>query len=124
MIQVNDQIIEVDGQSLYRYNNMQAVDLLRSTSTKVKLKLARYMKGNKYDKINEGVISANDTNFMAANTTAVGAVAMSQTNGATVIKINHSSFNSPQPINNIRSKSEAVEFWSKIVGLEYEIIVS
>lgn len=126
MIQVNDQIIEVDGRSLYRYNNMQAVDLLRSTSTKVKLKLARYMKGNKYDKINEGVISASDTNSMGTNTAAaaVGAVCMNQMNGATVIQINHSSFNPPPPATNVRSKAEAVDFWSKIVGPEYDIIVS
>lgn len=50
-IRVNDQIVEVDGQSLRGFNNHQAVEVLRSTGQVVKLRLARYLRGPKYDQL-------------------------------------------------------------------------
>ena len=47
-IDINDQIISVDGQSLQGFSNHQAVDVLRQTGKIVRLKLARYKKGPKY----------------------------------------------------------------------------
>ncbi|XP_077981370.1 multiple PDZ domain protein-like [Glandiceps talaboti] len=44
-IQVNDQIVEVDGQSLQGFNNKEAVDVLRQTGSTVQLRLARYPQG-------------------------------------------------------------------------------
>ncbi|XP_022092287.1 multiple PDZ domain protein-like isoform X2 [Acanthaster planci] len=44
-VQVNDQIIEVDGQSLEGFTNIEAVDLLRNTGSIVHIKLARHPPG-------------------------------------------------------------------------------
>ncbi|XP_037087777.1 patj homolog, partial [Pollicipes pollicipes] len=50
-IAINDQIIEVDGTPLHGYTNHQAVELLKSTGQVVRLKLARYISGPKYDQL-------------------------------------------------------------------------
>lgn len=126
-IQINDQIIEVDGHSLYGYNNLQAVELLRSTSKVVKLKLARYNKGSKYEQINQGVMNSE-----------LNPPKVHQNNraGSTVIQIN-SSFNSAKTntpesvatssyigsLSAHKSQKELIEKWSPIVGPDFNIIV-
>jgi C-terminal processing protease CtpA/Prc len=57
-INVNDQIIEVDGQSLTGYNNHRAVELLRSTGNRVILTLARYLRGPKYEQLQMAIANA------------------------------------------------------------------
>ncbi len=52
-IQLNDQIIEVDGQSLEGYNNHQAVEVLRNTTSVVRLKLARYKNAPAYEQLQQ-----------------------------------------------------------------------
>ncbi|GFS21988.1 multiple PDZ domain protein [Elysia marginata] len=52
-VHVNDQIIEVDGNSLQGFSNHQAVEVLRNTSQMVRLKLVRFRHGPKYDKLQE-----------------------------------------------------------------------
>lgn len=54
-IQINDQIVEVDGQSLRGFNNHQAVEVLRSTGQIVNLTLARYLRGPKYDQLQQAM---------------------------------------------------------------------
>lgn len=54
-IQINDQIVEVDGQSLRGFNNHQAVEVLRSTGQVVCLTLARYLRGPKYDQLQQAM---------------------------------------------------------------------
>ncbi|XP_033636742.1 multiple PDZ domain protein-like isoform X3 [Asterias rubens] len=44
-VKVNDQIIEVDGQSLDGFTNVEAVDMLRNTGSVVHVKLARHPEG-------------------------------------------------------------------------------
>lgn len=123
-IQINDQIIEVDGHSLYGYNNLQAVELLRSTSKVVKLKLARYKKGFKYEQINQGVMNSE-----------LNPPKVHQNNraGSTVIQINTTTTNTtetvtPSPyigsVSAHKSQKELIEKWSPIVGPEFNIIVS
>ncbi|XP_076355047.1 multiple PDZ domain protein-like isoform X4 [Tachypleus tridentatus] len=56
-ILVNDQIIEVDGRPLHGYTNHQAVEVLRNTGKVVKLRLARYLRGAKYEEIQQAVAS-------------------------------------------------------------------
>jgi len=58
-IAVNDQIIEVDGISLVGYTNHQAVDVLRSTGRVVKLRLARYLCGTKYEQLQQAIASTD-----------------------------------------------------------------
>lgn len=52
-IQVNDQIIEVDGKSLHGFSNHDAVKLLQQTDQTVILKLIRYKHGPKYDQLQQ-----------------------------------------------------------------------
>lgn len=56
---INDQIIEVDGRSLYGYTNHQAVEVLRSAGKVVKLRLARYLRGAKYEQLQEAIASTD-----------------------------------------------------------------
>lgn len=118
-IQINDQIIEVDGRSLYGYNNLQAVDLLRSTGKVVKLKLARYLKGPKYNQINQGV-SSLETHLPVAKPRV-------NSSGSTVIQINTSptnTFDISPHLPESKSTDNLIHKWSQIVGPEFDIIVS
>ncbi|OQR78051.1 patj-like, partial [Tropilaelaps mercedesae] len=56
-IRVNDQVIEVDGRPLQGYTNHQAVELLRSTGKVVKLRLARYLRGARYDQLQQAIMA-------------------------------------------------------------------
>ncbi|GFO19016.1 multiple pdz domain protein, partial [Plakobranchus ocellatus] len=58
-VHVNDQIIEVDGNSLQGFSNHQAVEVLRNTGQLVRLKLVRFRHGPKYDKLQEYLAQAN-----------------------------------------------------------------
>ena len=69
MVQVNDQIVEVDGLSLQGYSNQQAVEMLRSTGRVVKLKLVRYVHGLKFEQLQQAIASSASTSPVSANTT-------------------------------------------------------
>lgn len=58
-IHVNDRIIEVDGQSLQGFSNHQAVELLKKSGQVVNLRLERYLRGPKYEQLQQA-IAAND----------------------------------------------------------------
>ncbi|XP_013111705.2 patj homolog [Stomoxys calcitrans] len=58
-IRVNDRIIEVDGQSLQGFTNHQAVELLKQSGQVVNLRLERYLRGPKYEQLQQA-IAAND----------------------------------------------------------------
>lgn len=121
-IQINDQIIEVDGHSLYGYNNLQAVDLLRCTGKVVKLKLARYLKESKYNKINQGV--SNSESHIAKISPQPNVQKPRLNGGSTVIQINANSYDiniahSPDS----KSTNDLIEKWSQIVGPDFDIIV-
>ncbi|KAL7024983.1 hypothetical protein ACKWTF_013288 [Chironomus riparius] len=60
-IQVNDRIIEVDGQSLQGFSNHQAVDVLKQSGNVVKLVLERYLRGLKFEQLQQA-IAANEIN--------------------------------------------------------------
>lgn len=59
-IQVNDRIIEVDGQSLHGFSNHQAVDVLKQSGNVVSLCLERYLRGLKFEQLQQA-IAANET---------------------------------------------------------------
>lgn len=48
---------QVDGRSLYGYTNHQAVEVLRNTGKVVKLRLARYLRGSKYEQLQQAIAS-------------------------------------------------------------------
>jgi len=58
-VEVNDQIVEVDGISLKGYSNQQAVEMLRSTGRIVRLKLVRYIRGLRFEQLQKTVNSSN-----------------------------------------------------------------
>lgn len=58
-IRVNDRIIEVDNQSLQGFTNHEAVDVLKKSGTVVCLRLERYLRGPKYEQLQQA-IAANE----------------------------------------------------------------
>ncbi|KAK3091257.1 hypothetical protein FSP39_018351 [Pinctada imbricata] len=58
-IQVNDQIIQVDNQTLHGFTNHQAVEVLRNTAQMVHLQLARYQHGPKFEKLQQYLAQPN-----------------------------------------------------------------
>ncbi|XP_043230328.1 patj homolog isoform X2 [Amphibalanus amphitrite] len=74
-IAINDQIIEVDGTPLQGYSNHEAVELLKNTGQVVRLKLARYVSGPKYDQLKQAIARTEmaSPGGPAAATAAAGA---------------------------------------------------
>lgn len=68
-IQVNDRIIEVDQQSLQGYSNHQAVEVLKKSGLIVNLCLERYLRGPKYDQLQQA-IAANEMKPSSTTPTA------------------------------------------------------
>lgn len=58
-ININDRIIEVDGKSLMGCTNHQAVELIRSSGEIVRIKVERYLRGPKYEHLQQA-IKANE----------------------------------------------------------------
>lgn len=54
-IQINDRIVEVDNEPLEGFTNHQAVEKLRKTGTTVILCLERYLRGPKYEHLQEAL---------------------------------------------------------------------
>ncbi|XP_063985120.1 patj homolog [Diachasmimorpha longicaudata] len=57
-IQINDRIVEVDGHSLQGYSNHEAVEVLRSTGQIVMLCLERYLRGPKYEQLQQAIAAS------------------------------------------------------------------
>lgn len=58
-IKVNDRIIEVNGTSVIGYTNHQAVEFLKNAGPIVKIKFERYLRGPKYEQLQQA-IKANE----------------------------------------------------------------
>lgn len=50
---IKNSILQVDDQSLQGFTNHQAVEVLRKTGQMVHLKLARYQRGPKFEKLQQ-----------------------------------------------------------------------
>lgn len=57
-IKINDRIVEVDGHSLQGYSNHEAVEVLRSTGQIVILCLERYLRGPKYEQLQQAIAAS------------------------------------------------------------------
>ena len=57
-VMVHDQIVEVDGRSIQGYTNQQAVEMLRSTGQTVRLKLIRYVRGLKFEQLQQAIANS------------------------------------------------------------------
>ena len=58
-IMVNDQITEVNGTSLSGRSNQEAVDILKLTGNVVHLTIVRYLRGLKFEELQDGIKAAN-----------------------------------------------------------------
>lgn len=149
---INDQIIEVDGRSLYGYTNHQAVEVLRNTGKIVKLRLARYLRGSKYEQLQQAIASADvpvppyqqpvqqlsvqrgttviqvldQTSNTSANTISQQQLELSKVNKEPISKIlGEATTNGTSNIVKAQSLEHLlVEKWSQVLGLDYDIIVS
>lgn len=121
-IQLNDQIIEVDGISLLEFTNHEAVEVLKNTGKVVKIKLARYLKGNKFDRLQLAINNA-DYNM-------VKPVTQPKPN-QTVLHLN-SGNRAYDTIDNDLFRNEDVivnseqtkKYWQDLLGDEYEIVIA
>ncbi|XP_058790086.1 uncharacterized protein LOC131663616 isoform X2 [Phymastichus coffea] len=57
-IQINDRIVAVNGHSLQGYSNHEAVEVLRSTGLTVTLCLERYLRGPKYEQLQQAIAAS------------------------------------------------------------------
>lgn len=125
-IQINDQIIDVDGISLLEFTNHEAVDVLRNTGKVVHIKLARYLKGNKYDRLQMAI---NNVDF-----NVVKPLIPAKPN-QTILHVNSEPPKGQDTVDNdsvFRSEKEmallnaqrAREYWQGVLGDEYEIVVA
>ncbi|XP_071039505.1 multiple PDZ domain protein isoform X3 [Parasteatoda tepidariorum] len=107
-IRVNDQIIEVDGRPLHGYTNHDAVEVLRSTGKSVKLRLARYLRGAKYQQL-QMAIATGELSYPSLPSVQA--------------QVHESDDDYARPLS---PKVEAAiqAKWSKIVGPEFEIVVA
>ncbi|KAH8366141.1 hypothetical protein KR093_009699 [Drosophila rubida] len=71
-IRVNDRIIEVDGQSLQGYSNHQAVELLKKSGQVVNLRLERYLRGPKYEQLQQAIAANANEKLPTTNSSAPG----------------------------------------------------
>ena len=60
-IMVNDQITEVNGTSLSGRSNQEAVEILKQTGSSVNLTIVRYLRGLKFEELQDGIKAANAT---------------------------------------------------------------
>lgn len=125
-IQVNDQIIDVDGINLLGFTNHQAVEVLRNTEKVVHIKLARYLKGNKYDRLQ---LAINNVDFNVVKP------AIPAKPNQTILHVNAEPSRSQDTVDNdsyfrienemtLMNSERAREYWQNVLGDDYEILVA
>ena len=118
----------MDGRSLYGYTNHQAVEVLRNTGKVVKLRLARYLRGSKYEQLQQAIATPDPPSPYMSHPIP----------GSTIIQIYDQSSDLSQINNEIKSfevnssdiikyefqsEEEAKQKWQSIVGDSFEIVV-
>lgn len=84
-IQVNDRIIEVDQQPLQGYSNHQAVEVLKKSGAVVRLCLERYLRGPKFEQLQQA-IAANETTTAKQSATPAAAMYKADGNGTPLMR--------------------------------------
>ena len=84
---INDQIIEVDGKSLYGHTNHQAVEVLRQSGSRVHLRLARYLRGAKFNQLQQLVASADVGAPVTPHPSEAGNSSITSFPGSTLIQL-------------------------------------
>jgi len=121
-IQLNDQIIEVDGISLLEFTNHEAVEVLRKTGKVVNLKLARFLKGTRFDRLQ---LAINNANF--DNVKPIVAAKPNQT----ILQVNseqqqqrsaHDTVDKTE--NTLMDLDKIKDYWLDQLGDDYEIVIA
>nr|XP_042905145.1 multiple PDZ domain protein isoform X2 [Parasteatoda tepidariorum] len=107
-IRVHDQVVEVDGHPLKGYSNCEAVEILRNTGKYVKLQLARYNHGSKFEHLQEAMGAERIHNAYDCTTYRK----------SLTTSISDNNFPVQFPVEEIKSK------WEKLLGPRSEVIVS
>lgn len=115
-IQVNDRIIEVDGQSLHGFSNHQAVDVLKQSGHTVKLCLERYLRGLKFEQLQQA-IAANEVKPTTPVTTPPGSKAKSSISPASSSR--RQSFNDDRKLVTARDSIET-KLHHELIPNEYD----
>ncbi|XP_015791818.1 multiple PDZ domain protein isoform X2 [Tetranychus urticae] len=132
-ISIHDQIIEVDGRSLYGYTNHQAVEVLRNTGKIVKLRLARYLRGTKYEQLQQAISDAdmeppilplsrtNKTTIQVQSGSYQQEDLHDSTFSSSIVNNNQIPFVPPL---SLAVETAVINKWSAVLGPEYEIVVA
>ncbi|CAG9855352.1 unnamed protein product [Phyllotreta striolata] len=132
-IKVNDRIVEVDGQSLQGYTNLQAVEVLRNSGNTVKLCLERYLHGPKYEQLQQAIAASEIKPASPPDVPRfLKEEGMLNLNGGS--SSNHDSGQMHKELyNNVLNKTEIIapineealkKKWQKVMGPDTEIIVA
>ncbi|XP_060516450.1 patj homolog [Cylas formicarius] len=123
-IKVNDRIVEVDGQSLQGYSNIQAVEVLRNCGNVVKLCLERYLHGPKFEQLQQA-IAASETK--PPSPTLTPSRYPNEEGGLLNGGDHHELFTSnfvKKEDPPMLSEEELIKKWSKVMGPDIEIVVA
>ncbi|KAJ8305992.1 hypothetical protein KUTeg_016537 [Tegillarca granosa] len=130
-IQVNDQIIEVDGQMLHGFTNHQAVEVLRNTGQMVHLKLARYQHGPKFEKLQQYLAQPN---YGMINTPGMGYTSTTEMISSQMydninqpVDMEDINFNNDEDYSGELSpdvESAIKACWEPIIGTDFEVVVA
>lgn len=134
-VAVHDQIVEVDGRSIQGYTNQQAVEMLRSTGKIVRLKLYRYVRGLKFEQLQQAIANSQANSPMAPiNPTAVAAGGGGMIRTDSVVSDQDSltkeeisiTETAPNFEGEISAETEAALMteWAEIMGSSYDIVVA
>lgn len=143
-ININDRIVEVDGKSLHDVTNHQAVEKLKQTGDVVKITLERYLRGPKYEHLQEALASqeTKDLSPPSPSVTTLSWIpidteAQIEPEGESVTTVNSEIYeinpdtkeifvdeNFEADLSDTQSELAIKKKWENIIGLEAEIVVA
>ena len=131
-VAVHDQIVEVDGRSIQGYTNQQAVEMLRSTGKSVKLKLYRYVRGLKFEQLQQAIANSQANSPAAPNAGLMPALGPSMIRTDSVVS-EESSIVKDDPDSSLETfegeisaamEAEIKAEWAEIMGHQVDIVVA
>ena len=132
-VSVHDQIVEVDGCSIQGYTNQQAVEMLRSTGKTVKLKLYRYVRGLKFEQLQQAIANSQANSPQAPAMIRTDSVVSDEQASIKDVSL-VSPVPPPEPpaaemLNfegDISPETEValIAEWQEIMGASYEVVVA
>ena len=132
-VAVHDQIVEVDGRSIQGYTNQQAVEMLRSTGKTVRLKLYRYVRGLKFEQLQQAIANSQANSPIAPSQAMIRTDSVvseeasiikddeteaAETEDDEVLEINYEGEISAE------TEADLIGEWSEIMGSSHEIVVA